>query len=64
MKLDTNRNGTQYIVVVMLSVIYAVFRKQAYYAECHYSEWRYAERRGALSLKNEFFVLKYQITPH
>ncbi len=32
----------------MLSVIYAVYCKQAHYAECHYAECCYAECHGAI----------------
>jgi hypothetical protein len=31
----------------MLCAIYAEFRKQSLYAECHYVKWHYAECRGA-----------------
>ncbi len=32
-----------FVHTVMLSVIYAECPKHAYYAECHYAEWRYAD---------------------
>jgi hypothetical protein len=36
------------VVLSMLSVVYAVCHKCAYYAECHYAECRYGECRGAV----------------
>ncbi len=35
---------------IMPSVVYAKCRKSALHAECHYTERRYAECRGALQL--------------